>query len=252
MKKLSICIPTYNEKENIEILVRRIHEVLSPYPSLTYEIIIIDDNSPDGTGKIIDRLAEGLKNIKPIHRKIKNGLAMAYLEGFRNTTGDLIMTMDADLSHDPKSIPDFIRASKNYEIVIGSRFIPGGKNINRTRFRVLVSKLTNILATLFLKIKSSDSTSGYRLYRRYVLEKILPYVSSQKFSFQVEILEKSKYFEFTVGQVPIQFQDRKFGKSKFNAREVGEFLAIIIQKLPILNHLLELRRIVEFFKRIFT
>ncbi len=250
MKKLSICIPTYNEKENIEILIKKIQESLENV-KIEYEIIIIDDNSPDGTGKIIDKLAEKFNNIKPIHREKKEGLAMAYIAGFRHATGDMVITMDADLSHDPKSIPDFIKASEYYDIVIGSRFVPGGGNFNRSRFRVMVSKLTNLLATLFLKVKSSDSTSGYRLYHRRVLENILHYISSQKFSFQVEILEKSKYFEFKIGQVPIQFYDRKFGHSKFNAREVGEFLAIIFEKLPILNHLRELRRLVEFFKRIF-
>ncbi|MFX1449971.1 MAG: polyprenol monophosphomannose synthase, partial [Promethearchaeota archaeon] len=218
---------------------------------IDYEIIIVDDNSPDGTGDIIDRLSKKFKFIKPVHREKKEGLAMAYIAGFRNATGDMVITMDADLSHNPKSIPDFIKFSKYYDIVIGSRFVLGGGNFNRSRFRVLVSKLTNLLATLFLKVKSSDSTSGYRLYHRRVLENILPYVSSQKFSFQVEILEKSKYFEFKIGQVPIQFYDRKFGKSKFNAREVGEFLAIIFEKIPILNHLRQLRSLVEFFKRIF-
>ncbi|MFX0135609.1 MAG: polyprenol monophosphomannose synthase [Candidatus Hodarchaeota archaeon] len=251
MKKLSICIPTYNEKENIEILINKIQEILKKV-NIDYEIIIVDDNSPDGTGKIIDKLAERFKNIKPVHREKKEGLAMAYIAGFRNSTGDMVITMDADLSHDPKSIPDFIKSSKYYDIVIGSRFVPDGGNFNRSRFRVFVSKLTNILAKLFLKIKSSDSTSGFRLYHRRVLENVLPYVSSQKFSFQVEILEKSKYFEFKVGQVPIKFYDRKFGKSKFNAREVGEFLAIIFEKLPILNHLRELRRLVEFIKRVFS
>ena len=251
MKKLSICIPTYNEKENIEILINKIQEILKKV-DINYEIIIVDDNSPDGTGKIIDKLAEKFNNIKPVHRKKKEGLAMAYIAGFRSATGDMVITMDADLSHDPKSIPDFIKASKYYDIVIGSRFVPGGGNFNRSRFRVIVSRLTNILATLFLKVKSSDSTSGYRLYHRRVLENILQYVSSQKFSFQVEILEKSKYFEFKIGQVPIQFYDRKFGKSKFNAREVGEFLAIIFEKIPILNHLRQLRRLVEFFKRLFS
>ncbi|MHA1376752.1 MAG: polyprenol monophosphomannose synthase [Candidatus Helarchaeota archaeon] len=252
MTKLSICIPTYNEKENIEILINKINEILSKYPSLTYEIIVIDDNSPDGTGKIVDKLAKKFTNIKPVHRKEKNGLAMAYIEGFRHATGDLVITMDADLSHDPKSIPYFVRASKNNDIIVGSRFIPGGGNFNRSRFRIIVSRLTNLLASMFLKVKSSDSTSGYRLYHRYVLEKILPYIGSQKFSFQVEILEKSKYFEFKIGQVPIEFYDRRFGQSKFNAREVGEFLAIIFKKLPILNHLLDLRIIVEWIKRIFT
>ncbi|NVM04470.1 MAG: polyprenol monophosphomannose synthase [Candidatus Helarchaeota archaeon] len=251
MKKLSICIPTYNEKENIEILINKIQEILKNI-NINYEIIIVDDNSPDGTGKIIDKLAEKFNNIKPVHRKKKEGLAMAYIAGFRSATGDMVITMDADLSHDPKSILDFIKASKYYDIVIGSRFVPGGGNFNRSRFRVIVSRLTNILATLFLKVKSSDSTSGYRLYHRRVLENILQYVSSQKFSFQVEILEKSKYFEFKIGQVPIQFYDRKFGKSKFNAREVGEFLAIIFEKIPILNHLRQLRRLVEFFKRLFS
>ncbi|MFX1452506.1 MAG: glycosyltransferase, partial [Promethearchaeota archaeon] len=140
MKKLSICIPTYNEKDNIEILINKIIESLEPV-SIEYEIIIVDDNSPDGTGEIIDKLAKKFKNIKPVHREKKEGLAMAYIAGFRNATGDMVITMDADLSHNPESIPNFIKFSKYYDLVIGSRFIPGGGNFNRSRFRVLVSKL---------------------------------------------------------------------------------------------------------------
>ena len=204
MKKLSICIPTYNERQNIEILIQKIIEIFHNIP-FDYEIIVIDDNSPDGTGKIVTNLAKRYKNIRYVHRKQKNGLAQAYIEGFRNASGELIITMDADLSHNPDSIPDFLKASSAYQIVIGSRFLKNGGIFNRTKLRNLITLVANILAKRFLNVTTTDSTSGYRLYHREVLEKIVPKLTCHGFPFQVEILQKANYFNYTIGQIPYSF-----------------------------------------------
>ncbi|MHA1249022.1 MAG: polyprenol monophosphomannose synthase [Candidatus Helarchaeota archaeon] len=235
MKNLiSIVIPTYNEVDNLGLIIEKINHVMKTY-KFNFEIIIIDDNSPDGTGILADQLSKKYKNMKVIHRKEKTGLGDAYKSGFKEARGDIIFEIDCDLSHDPNDIPRFITAIKNYDVIVGSRYIKGGRNANRSIFRILVSKIANILAATFFNLKLSDCTSGFRAYRRNVITTIISRVNCQKYTFQVEMLEKAKKFNFKIGEIPIVFKERKRGKSKFNYTEIAEFFKVLILNFPIIN-----------------
>ncbi|MHA1265159.1 MAG: polyprenol monophosphomannose synthase [Candidatus Helarchaeota archaeon] len=230
-EKISIVLPTYNEIDNIEKVITSIQQVLERN-RLRYEIIVVDDNSPDGTGKFAKALAEKNSNLKVIIRKEKTGLGDAYKHGFRYVTGDIIFQMDADLSHNPEDIPNFIKAIKyGYgDVIIGSRYIEGGGNLNRNKTRIVISKVANILASFFFRLYQTDCTTGYRAYRREVIDTIMPHVNCQKYVFLVEMLEKTKMFNYKVCEIPIKFQDRYNGESKFNIREVLEFLRELARK----------------------
>lgn len=232
-EKISVVLPTYNELNNIEKLVSRVQKTLKKITP-NYEIIIVDDNSPDGTGHFMKKKSLNDKNIKVLIRKEKTGLGDAYKYGFKYITGDIIFQMDADLSHNPKDIPKFVKALQYNDVVIGSRYIKGGLNLNSDRKRIIISKVANLLASFFFRLRQSDCTNGYRAYKRKVIDKILPHITCQKYVFLVEMLEKAKQFGFTVGEVPIRFQDRYIGKSKFNIWEVFFFLREIIKRAIII------------------
>jgi len=229
-EKISVVIPTFNEKKNITTLLTNVQTVLDKITP-NYEIIIVDDNSPDGTGKIINAISEKNRKIKLISRPVKSGLGDAYKTGFQQVTGDIVLEMDADLSHDPHDIPKFLRYIKNSDIIIGSRYIKGGGNHNRSKKRIIISKVANFLASIFFNLHLHDCTSGYRLYKRKVIDTIIPYIHCQKYTFQVEILEKAKLFHFSIAEVPIIFRDRMTGKSKFNLSEVSEFLKELFKRI---------------------
>ncbi|MHA1312267.1 MAG: polyprenol monophosphomannose synthase [Candidatus Helarchaeota archaeon] len=239
-KKITIVIPTYNEIDNLGLIINKILQIMK-INIFNFEIIIVDDNSPDGTGILADQFSKIYKNIKVIHRKEKTGLGDAYKAGFKEARGDIIFEIDCDLSHDPNDIPRFIKALKNYDIIIGSRYIKGGSNINRSIFRILVSKVANILAATFFKLKLSDCTSGYRAYKKYVIDTIISHVNCQKYTFQVEMLEKAKKFGFRIGEIPIIFRERKRGQSKFNYSEIKEFLKVLFLNFPIIKSYLKLK-----------
>ncbi len=233
-EKISIVIPTYNEIDNIQILISNIQRVLEEiYPN--YEILIVDDNSPDGTGELVKQITKTNEKTKLIQRSQRIGLGDAYKTGFQHTTGDIIFEMDADLSHDPNDIPKFLKALKTRDVVIGSRYIKGGGNYNRRKFRIIISRVANILASFFFNLHHSDCTSGYRAYKRKVIDTIIPYVNCQKYTFQVEMLEKANNFKFSIGEVPIMFRDREKGKSKFNLGEINEFLKELIKKVLLID-----------------
>jgi dolichol-phosphate mannosyltransferase len=235
-EKISIVIPTYNEIDNIQILISNIQWVLEEI-NPNYEIIVIDDNSPDGTGEIVRQIINTNEKTKLIQRSQRNGLGDAYKTGFQYATGDVIFEMDADLSHDPRDIPKFLKALKSRDVVIGSRYVKGGGNYNRRKFRIIISRVANILASFFFKLNLSDCTSGYRAYKRNVIETIIPYVNCQKYTFQVEMLEKANNFKFSIGEVPIMFRDREKGKSKFNLGEITEFLKVLIKKVLLIDRI---------------
>jgi len=228
---VSIVIPTYNERKNIELLVPKIFKVLKE-SKLTFELIIVDDNSPDGTGELADTLIKKYSNIAVIHRKIKSGLGSAYKAGFKMATGKIVMEMDADHSHNPRDVPRLVEAVLlGYDLAIGSRYIVGGNIIGWGIYRKMVSKGANTLAALILQINRfvKDVTSGYRAYRVKVLNKIdMSAVKSSGYAFQLDMLVETLRNGFKVKEVPITFIDRRIGESKLGLNDIlGFFLTVL-------------------------
>jgi len=211
--KLSIAIPTYNEKENIPVLVKKISSIFKQN-KIDGEIIIVDDNSPDGTGKSAEKLKKEYKNVKVIHRKGKLGLSSAVLDGFKIAEGDVLGVMDADLSHPPEIIPKMFDAIKEgYDFVIGSRYTKGGKIQGWTFYRKFISRGATLLAKPFTKVK--DPMSGFLMIRKECLKG--KNFNPKGFKICLEFLVKAKYKN--VKEVPITFTDRAKGKSKASFKE---------------------------------
>lgn len=212
---LTIVIPTYNERENIKILIPRIFQVLRKN-KINGKVLVVDDNSPDGTTEEVKKLKKKYP-VGLIVRKEKLGLGSAYILGFKKVlkSSDLIMEMDADLSHDPKYIPKFIEAIKNNDVVIGSRYNGKGRIIGWNWYRKFVSKTGNLIGKYIAGIGISDLTSGYRIFRKVVLKKInLNKIKSQSYDFQLKMLSEVLHKGFRVSTIPITFYERKLGKSK--------------------------------------
>jgi dolichol-phosphate mannosyltransferase len=229
-QKTSIIIPTYNEKDCLQYLLDKIEETIQKY-NIQAEIIIVDDNSPDGTGKVADSLAETNKNIEVIHHPKKLGLGSAYKTAFKKATGEAIITMDADLSHDPEELADLLKALRNHkvDVVIGSRYINGGRIKDWSLRRRLISKIGNLLARYVLGLKIRDLTSGYRVYRCDVIESILSEIDSDGFFFQVEALYYAIKMGFKVEEHQICFVERKNGKSNLNLSECLIFFSALFR-----------------------
>jgi len=229
--KITIVIPTYNERNNIERLVRRIAHVCKK-SSYNYEIIVIDDNSPDGTADVVEKLKE--RNVILIKRSKKLGLGSAYVEGFKKAIkkkADLIFQMDGDLSHHPKYILKFIeKVNEGYDVVVGSRLMKGGKVVGWDFSRRLISWGGNVIGRYIAGVDVSDLTSGYRAYKREVLEAIdLDSIKSSSYDFQLEMLAKAINKGFEVGTVPIIFYGRKYGKSKLTKLDQLKFLITAVK-----------------------
>ncbi len=220
--------PVYNEKNTLEQNVGRIQRALGSH---VFEIIVVDDNSPDGTGEIAETLAEKHSNIKVIHRTSKQGLGTAYKEAFYHAKGSYIVSMDSDLSHDPVHLPYMLELAKSHDIVIGSRLCEGGRIIGRTFIRDLASLLTNKFIMLITLTPIHDWTSGMRVYRRSLWEDVMPSVHCNKWDFQFESLYKSIRSGKKVCETPISFYERADGSSKFSAIDAvvffGSFFKII-------------------------
>jgi len=218
VKRLA-AIATYNEADNIERLLRRIIEL---EPDL--EILVIDDNSPDGTGAIADRLAAETGRVKVIHRPGKMGLGTATLEAVRFSVEnryDILVTMDADFSHDPKYLPAILGKTGEYDVVIGSRYVPGGGVVNWPLSRRVMSFLVNLYCKVVFRLPAHDHSGAYRAYRRWVLEKIDPSkFISKGYSFQEEMLVRCARAGARIGEVPIIFVDRAKGATKANKAEM--------------------------------
>ncbi|HEU5226497.1 MAG TPA: polyprenol monophosphomannose synthase [Ktedonobacteraceae bacterium] len=216
MKSL-IVMPTYNERENITAIVE---EIVRYAPGV--DILIIDDNSPDGTGEIADALRERFPHISTLHRTGKLGLGTAYIAGFRYALEhgyDLAFEMDADFSHDPRYLPDFLAAAEHTDLVIGSRYVRGGGTPNWSLLRRFISGGGNIYARFMLGLPVKDATAGYRCYRTTVLAALdLDAVRSQGYAFQVEMTYQALQHGFRVSEVPIIFVDRRIGKSKMSRK----------------------------------
>lgn len=227
--KLSIIIPTYNEAENIASIIHAIKGVCGQN-RLHYSIVVVDDNSPDQTSKIVKDIMQKDDRISLIEREGKLGLGTAYIKGMTYSLdelhSDLIMTMDADFSHNPKYIPDFIRKiNEGYDVVLGSRYVPGGGIGNWGVHRTIISKGANYLAKILLRLTTKDNTTGYRMYKREVLERIdLGSIRSNGYSFLMEMIFWCQYHCFKIGEIPIFFDIRRHGASKISKKEI--FMAL--------------------------
>lgn len=219
--KTYVIVPTYNEADNLDELVTQLLAL-----PVNLGVIIVDDNSPDGTGDMADKWTEKFPDrVHVIHRPGKMGLGTAYIAGFRKGLDELnalrLMTMDADFSHNPHYIPAMIELSQQKHVVIGSRYVPGGGQHGCTWKRVMLSKIANMVAKILLGLKAKDTTAGFRLYRREVLLSIpLDQVFSSGYSFLVEMLFMCQRRGWQIGEVPIIFEDRRAGTTKISRNEV--------------------------------
>ena len=217
-----VVLPTYDERENIEALVAAVRERLPE----SRRILIVDDNSPDGTGEIADRLASAHDDVEVLHRESKEGLGPAYLAGFRVALAggaELVMEMDSDFSHDPAYIPQLLRAVESADLAIGSRYAPGGGVTEWGRVRRFISRGGSRYARSVLGVRVNDLTGGFKVFRREVLEAIdLDDVASLGYAFQVEMTYRAIKAGFTVVEVPIVFRDRTVGASKMSKAIVAE------------------------------
>ena len=224
----SVILPTYNEIENVETIVRMIHDEFKQL-STNYQIVVVDDNSQDGTFDKAVSLGETY-NVRPVKRKEKLGLASAYSVGLKNCAYSMIFVMDADLSHDPRYLRSFIEAqeSTNCDIVTGSRYAAGGGVYGWNVLRKLTSLCANNVAQAFLGIETTDVTGSYRLYKRDVLDSLLSQVTSIGYSVQMELMYLAEKGGLEISEVPIVFTDRMRGSSKFNFAEIVHFATTIV------------------------
>jgi dolichol-phosphate mannosyltransferase len=210
-----VIIPTFNEAENIKPIVSRVRAAV---PGA--DILITDDNSPDGTGKIADELAAEDSHVQVLHRKGKEGLGAAYLAGFRwgmEHGYGVLVEMDADGSHQPEELPRMLTALKGADLVLGSRWVPGGRVVNWPRSRVLISRGGSSYSRVLLGLPIRDVTGGFRAFRKETLEGLgLEDVSSQGYCFQVDLARRAVDAGFQVVEVPITFVDRALGDSKMS------------------------------------
>jgi len=231
---ISIVVPTYNEIESLPILVDKILDVFGTN-DLDGHIIVVDDNSPDGTGKLADELSRRDGRIQVIHRTGKLGIGTAHIRGFRHgidvNDSDLIFSMDSDLSHDPEYIPDFISMCDNgFDVVVGSRYIRGGGVENWGLHRRAMSRGANLVASTVLGVAVGDMTTGYRCYRKAVLQELdLDSIRSDGYSFLEEILFYCDQKGFRIGETPIIFVDRTHGSSKLSKAEMGKFILTLLR-----------------------
>jgi len=223
-----IVIPTYNERDNIERLVE---EILALRPEV--QVLIVDDGSPDGTGEIAEALREKHSQAHAIHRPCKLGLGTAYLAGFKWALAsgiDCVVTMDADFSHHPRHIPQFLAEAQMHDLVIGSRYIAGGGTLDCSLGRRLLSMMANAFARVALGLKVNDCTSGFRCYRRRALESIdLDKLFSDGYSFLIEILYRCQRKGCRIAEVPIIFEDRRRGASKISPKEILKAMYTVLR-----------------------
>ncbi|XP_022905793.2 dolichol-phosphate mannosyltransferase subunit 1 [Onthophagus taurus] len=229
--KYSILLPTYNEVENLPIIIWLIVKYMNK-SGIDYEIIVIDDGSPDGTLEAAKQLqkiyGESKIVLRPRERKL--GLGTAYIHGIKHATGDFIIIMDADLSHHPKFIPEFIKLqeSQNFDVVSGTRY-KGTGGVNGWDFkRKLISRGANFLTQLLLRPGASDLTGSFRLYKKHVLQMLIESCVSKGYVFQMEMIIRARQFNFTVGEVPITFVDRVYGESKLGGSEIFQFAKALL------------------------
>jgi dolichol-phosphate mannosyltransferase len=226
--KATVCLPTYNERENVERMVRALH-------ALGVTVLVIDDSSPDGTGEIADRLSRELDGVSALHRPKKEGLGPAYIAGFHRALVDgaeLILEMDCDFSHDPADVPRLIEAARGADLVLASRYVAGGGTENWGLLRRVISRGGSLYAQVLLALPVRDLTGGFKCYRRAVLEAIpLDEIHSKGYAFQIETTYRAIRKGFRVHEVPITFVDRVEGGSKMSRAIVAE----AVWKVPALR-----------------
>ena len=213
-----LCLPTYNERENLEPMLRVLGDVLPD----DARVLVVDDSSPDGTGELADELARELSFVDVLHRPRKEGLGPAYLAAFRRALADgaeLVLEMDCDFSHDPQDVPRLLAAAEDADLVLGSRYVEGGGVENWGAVRRFVSSGGSLYARLLLGVGIRDLTGGFKCYRRHVLEAIdIDAVTSTGYAFQIETTYRALRSGFRVVEIPITFADREAGSSKMSKR----------------------------------
>jgi dolichol-phosphate mannosyltransferase len=223
--KTRVLVPTYQELHTLASIVHRIFE-----HNPDVHVLVIDDNSPDGTGKLADQLKAKYANLEVLHRKSKNGLGAAYIDGFNNSINDfdVLVEMDADGSHDPQDLVTILKEIPNYDCVLGSRWVPGGKVVNWPKSREILSRGGNSYARLMLGIDIGDATGGFRAYKTISLRELdLSDIDSQGYCFQVDMVRRLLKKGFKIKEVPITFTERTIGTSKMSSNIVLEaFLKI--------------------------
>ena len=232
MQKIFIVIPTYNEKANLEKLLSQIFSLAID----GVNVLIVDDNSPDGTGELAKKLRRVYSNLSVLSRAEKQGLGLAYVAGFKialASGADYIFEMDADLSHQPSYLPEFLKAINNADLILGSRYLKGGGVSIWGILRRLISRFGNIYARFVLDLPYHDLTGGFKCFRRLVLEKInLDQLSSVGYNFQIEITYLAHQAGFRIKEIPIIFVERASGQSKFNFKIIFEsFWKVLILRL---------------------
>jgi dolichol-phosphate mannosyltransferase len=226
-----VCLPTYNERENLERMLRVLADVLGPDD----RVLVIDDGSPDGTGEIADRLKQELGFVEVLHRERKEGLGRAYIAGFAwalERGAELVLEVDCDFSHNPADVPRLIEAASEADLVLGSRYVPGGGTRNWSRLRRAISIGGSFYARALLHVPVRDLTGGFKCYRRRVLETIeLETISARGYAFQIETTYRAIRAGFSVREIPIVFIDREVGGSKMGKQIVLE----AIWKVPVMK-----------------
>jgi len=230
--RVAAIIPTYNERENIQILIPRVLETFGN--TIDGEVVIVDDASPDGTGKVAEELAGKTGKVSVMNRPGKMGLGSAYKDGFRYALSkgfEGVIEMDADLSHDQTRLPEFVRKlEEGYDLIIGSRYIPGGSIPKWSWTRRLVSNASNRVTKFLLGLEPKDVTSGFRAYSTEAIEKInLSTVKSDGYAFQVEMVMRCQRAGLRICEIPIAFVDREQGESKLSRGEMWRFLKSILR-----------------------
>ncbi len=219
--QVAVVMPTYNERDNVESMANRVRRGMP-----TADLLVVDDNSPDGTGDIADKLAAEDPHIQVMHRAGKAGLGSAYIAGFKwalERGYGAVVEMDADGSHRPEELPALLAALKGADLVIGSRYVPGGTVVNWPKSRELLSRGANLYARLMLGIQVKDATAGFRAYRTSTLRRIgLDNVESQGYCFQIDLVLRTIKAGLTVREVPITFVERVHGASKMSRSVMAE------------------------------
>jgi dolichol-phosphate mannosyltransferase len=229
---LVVCLPTYNEVDNLERVVRDLVQVFGEH-DLDGRVLVIDDASPDGTGELADRLAVELPAVEVLHRQRKEGLGPAYIAGFRHVLAagaDLVLEMDSDLSHDPVDVPRLAAAADTAQVVIGSRYVAGGGTRNWGAGRRLVSRAGCLYARAVLGLPVADLTGGFKCFRREALERLpLERIASKGYAFQIETTFRASRAGLRVVEVPIVFSERRAGGSKMSKGIVLEALWKVVE-----------------------
>ena len=232
MPRAVLCLPTYNERENLEAMIDALGDVLDTDRD---RVLVIDDGSPDGTGEIADRLAAERPWVSVLHRESKEGIGPAYIAGFRRALSEdaeLVLEMDCDFSHNPADVPRLIAASDNADLVLGSRYAPGGGTANWGLVRRIVSRGGCLYAQVLLGMRVRDLTGGFKCFRRATLEAIdLDALSAHGYAFQIETTYRVRKAGLRIEEVPITFVERRAGASKMT----GSIVAEAMWKVPLLR-----------------